>query len=86
MIVPDLSQEWSKDFTAFLLSELPDDDEANDLVIETIVGTEIYKHMKYCNNNDVKRRILLSKWLYSKDFLTHHCFPINHRELEQELD
>lgn len=61
------------------MSELPDDDEASDLVIETIIGSEIYKHMKRSDNEDITRRIILSKWLYNQDFLTSPSFPINYK-------
>ena len=65
-----------------MLSELPGDDEARDLAIETIIGNEIYKHMKKSSNDDIQKRILLSKWLYSQDFLTSHYFPIRHKNVD----
>ena len=66
--IPNLSEKWSDEFTSFMLNELPDDDDANDLVIETIIGTEIYKHMKD-SNDEIKKRIILCKWLYMQGYI-----------------
>ena len=58
-----------------LQRDMPDEEEAVDIVVETIIGTEMLKIMKQ-GSADIRRRILVSKWLYVHGFLTYSDFPI----------
>ena len=45
-------------------ADLPDDEAATDIVLETIAGLEMYQLLKASTDLEVQRRILISKWLY----------------------
>lgn len=48
-----------------------------DVVMETLAGLEMYGLLKASNSAEVRRRVLLCKWLYTLGFF-HDEFP--HRE------
>jgi hypothetical protein len=48
------------------------------MIIETLVGVEMFKMMKSSDDNEIKRRILIGKWLYINGFLSAD-FPARER-------
>ena len=49
-----------------------------DIVMETLAGLEIYKQMKESPSAEVRRRVLVSKWLYVQGFFNDE-FPVKTR-------
>ena len=76
--VPSLSDFDSTFMDYMLAKDLPDDDEENDLILETIGGLEFSKVMaRYAEAGavEVRRKLLLVKWLYVQGFLTNDFPP-----------
>ena len=77
--VPDFSNVNDILVIEKLLSDLPDDEKSTDIVIETLIGFEMYKIMKTNKNDQVgQQRILVAKWLYVQGFLSSE-FPARER-------
>ena len=72
--IPDLSLE-DPYIDERLQRDMPDEEEAVDIVVETIIGTEMLKIMKQ-GSASIRRKILVCKWLYVHGFLTYSDFPI----------
>lgn len=82
--VPDLSHHDS--FIQDRLSrDMPDEEEAVDIVIETIIGAEMLKIMKANAKDNTLRKILISKWLYVHGFLTNTDFPLKSKVQDYPL-
>ena len=52
-----------------LLNDLPEDEQSTDIIVESMVGLEMYKLTKFSKDPDVQRRYLVGKWLYVQGFL-----------------
>ena len=70
------------DYSSFLSTvyiinadDLPDNDESTDVVLETLVGLEMYKIAKESPDKEVQRRFLVGKWLYVRGFLSGEFPP-----------
>lgn len=75
--IPDLFNNSSLIDTR-LINDMPDETEATDIVIESIIGAEMLKIMN-TQNDIIKRKILITKWLYVHGFLTFTDFPIKRK-------
>ena len=71
--------------TARLRHDIPEEAEATDGMMESLVGIEMYKLYKNdLNNKERQHRILLCKWLYTHGFINED-FPVSTRYVPSEL-
>ena len=81
-IVVDIDNEA---IAARLKHDVPEEDEPTDIMMESLVGIEMYKlYKKDVNNKDKQHRILLCKWLYTHGFVNED-FPVTARYVPTEL-
>merc|ERR1719379_1518590 len=64
--IPDLSVTTPENsfIVQKLLDDLPEDEKSTDIIVESMVGLEMYKLTKFSVDPDVQRRYLVGKWLY----------------------
>jgi hypothetical protein len=55
-----------------------------EIVIEAIVGLEMFKQMKDSENADTLQRILVAKWMYVQGFLNNE-FPVESKFIPNHL-
>lgn len=73
---PDLSNPSNKQIKAKLEGDLPEDEEAAELLLEALMGSEWLKFAKNKPvSDDLKQRMLVIKWL-SAQGITHNEFPL----------
>eukprot|EP00596_Hydrurales_sp_CCMP1899_P009014 CAMPEP_0119042694 /NCGR_PEP_ID=MMETSP1177-20130426/16090_1 /TAXON_ID=2985 /ORGANISM="Ochromonas sp, Strain CCMP1899" /LENGTH=363 /DNA_ID=CAMNT_0007009663 /DNA_START=185 /DNA_END=1276 /DNA_ORIENTATION=+ len=75
-IVPDLSNLNEDLIARRMFADLPEDEGATDIVIETLAGLEMYQKMKASPDQEIQRRILLGKWLYVQGFFNDQFPPL----------
>ena len=75
--IPDLSVTTQENLfiEQKLLNDLPEDEQSTDIIVESMVGLEMYKLTKFSKDPDVQRRYLVGKWLYVQGFLGSE-FPL----------
>ena len=75
--IPDFSVTTMENafFEQKLQNDLPEEEESTGLIIEMMVGVEMYKQSKKSKDPDVHRRQLIGKWLYAQGFLANQYPP-----------
>ncbi|KAJ1422457.1 hypothetical protein B484DRAFT_452362 [Ochromonadaceae sp. CCMP2298] len=88
-LVPDVGDLDDVPLQQRMAADLPEDEGATDIVMESLAGIELYGRLKLSENAEVQRRILVTKWLYIQGFLNNQ-FPAleqyipNHMSAEYE--
>ena len=84
--IPDLSLTTpdNRFIEQRLLNDLPEDEQSTDIIVETMVGLEMYKLTKFSKDPDVQRRYLVGKWLYVQGFLGSE-FPVTEKFIPGHL-
>jgi len=77
---PNVADLFDQALEYHMHKDLPADDGATDMVLETIVGLFMHEHMKKAKEHDmeVRRRVLVARWLYVQGFLST-TFPPRER-------
>jgi len=76
--VPDVGNLDDVELQRRMAADLPEDEGATDIVMESLAGIEVYSRMKKDDNALIQRRILLAKWLYIQGFLNNN-FPLKEK-------
>jgi hypothetical protein len=67
--VPDVTNLDDPFIEKRLLCDLPDEEGATDVLLECLVGGEMYKILKASKDPIERRRVVLTKWMYVYNFL-----------------
>ena len=81
---PDLANLLDKSLDERLADDLPEESGGVDIALETLVGLEYYKLIKKSADEDMQRRILVTKWLYAMNFFNE--FPHKRRFTPKHLE
>lgn len=82
--IPDFSDTDDVGLLNKLTGDLPEDEESTDIIIEAMVGGEMYKLLQISGDAETKRRFLVGKWLYVQGFLGDD-FPVTSRFIPGHL-
>lgn len=68
--LPDFSNLADEALASRIALDLPEDSGGVDVVVEAITGIEMYAQMQRSSDPDTRRRVLVTKWLYTQNFFS----------------
>lgn len=88
--VPDVTNLDDPFIEKRLLSDIPDEEGATDVLLECLVGVDMYKILKDSQDPIEKRRVAITKWMYVYNFLAdefaERYVPPHFRDITDEED